>query len=80
MWGAGYPFRWLALWTLIDLSLHSLRTDEALEYARKLKEPHQQIFEKEGDDLLIQASSADVGNAAPLLAQALAWAKKRGYL
>ncbi|HNW13570.1 MAG TPA: AAA family ATPase [Anaerolineaceae bacterium] len=80
MWGAGYPFRWLALWTLIDLCLHSLGIDEALEYARKLKEPHQQIFDKEGDDLLMQALSADTGNATSLLAQALAWAKKRGYL
>lgn len=80
MWGAGYPFRWLALWTLIDLNLLALRVDEALEYARKLKEPHQQVFEKEGDELLAQALSAEAGNAASLLAQALEWAKKRGYL
>ncbi|MBL1173006.1 MAG: AAA family ATPase [Chloroflexi bacterium] len=80
MWSAGYPFRWLALWTLIDLSLLALRVDEALEYARKLKEPHQQVFEKEGDELLAQALSAEAGNAAPPLAQALEWAKKRGYL
>ncbi|MBC6941075.1 MAG: hypothetical protein DWB59_13845 [Anaerolineae bacterium] len=80
MWGAGYPFRWLALWTLIDLSLLNSRADEALEYARKLKEPHQQIFAKEGDELLTQALSADAENAASLLAQALEWAKRRGYL
>lgn len=40
-WSAHYPFRWFGLWTLIDLSLLSLRTEDAVGYARMLKAPGQ---------------------------------------
>ena len=83
-WSRYYPFRWYGLWTLIDLSLLSLRTEDAVEYARMLKAPGQQVFAKEGDDLLAGAiEAADKGETAraeSLLMKAVEWAKKNHYL
>jgi Tfp pilus assembly protein PilF len=83
-WSRYYPFCWYGLWTLIDLSLLTLRTDEAVDYARKLKEPGQQVFVKEANDLLtgaiVASETGDMKRAESLLAKAVDWAKKNHYL
>lgn len=83
-WGPYYPFRWFGLWVLVDLSLLALRTDEALEFARQLKAPGQQVFAKDGDDLLAEAITAaaqgDAARAELLLKKAVEWAEENHYL
>ncbi len=83
-WGSHYPFRWYGLWTLIAISLAPLKFDEALEYARGLKSPGQQIFAKEGDELLTGAiEAADTGDntkSQSLLLKAVDWAKENHFL
>lgn len=79
-----YPFQWYGLWTLIDISLASSKVDEAMEYARRLKAPGQQVFPKEVDDLLNGAIEAaeerDKSKSQSLLMKAVDWAKKNHYL
>lgn len=83
-WHPHYPFRWLGLWVLLDLSLLGLRIDDAVEHARQLKAPGQQVFAQAGDDLLAQAIEAagkgDRARAASLLSRAVEWAKVNHYL
>lgn len=83
-WSQHYPFCWLGLWTLMDLSLLALRTDEAVGYARRLKAPGQQIFVKECDDLLTKAiqfaEQGESAKAESLLKKAVDWAKQSHYL
>lgn len=83
-WNKHYPFWWFGLWTLIDLSLLTLRTEDAVNYARKLKTPGQQVFAKEVDDLLTGAiAAAEMGamkQAETLLLKSVDWAKKNHYL
>lgn len=83
-WSRNYPFYWYGVWTLIDLSLLALQTNEAVEYARKLRAPGQQVFAKEADELLIRAIAAaehgESTKAASLLAKAVDWAKINHYL
>ncbi len=83
-WGSHYPFRWYGLWTLMDISLAALKFDEALEYARGLKSLGQQIFAKEGDELLTSAIKAaqegDKARCQSLLMKAVDWAKENHFL
>ena len=83
-WSAHYPFRWYGLWTLIDISLAALKFDEAIEYARQLKAPNQQVFPKEVDDLLTGAIEAaehrETAKGKSLLKKAVDWAKKNHLL
>lgn len=83
-WGVYYPLRWFGLWTLIDLALLSLQLEETIEYARQLKAPGQQIFAKEGDDLLAAvieaANKGEKAIAEARLRQAVDWAKTNHYL
>lgn len=83
-WSQYYPFRWYGLWTLMAISLAALKFDEALEYARGLKVPGQQVFVKEGDELLTRAiEAADTGDktkSQSLLMKAVDWAKENHFL
>ena len=69
---------------MIAISLSTLRIDEAIEYARRLKAPGQQVFAKEGDDLLTSALEAagkwDKARSEALLMKAVEWAKENHYL
>ena len=83
-WSSRYPFRWYSLWTLIAISLAALKFDEAIEYARELKAPGQQVFAKEGDKLLTRVvEAADKGEklkSQSLLQKAVDWAKENHLL
>ena len=83
-WGSHYPFRWYGLWTLIAISLAALKFDEAIEYVRGLKAPGQQVFAKEGDELLTRvveaAREGDKAKCKSLLLKAVNWAKDNHFL
>ncbi len=83
-WGKYYPFQWYGLWTLMDISLSALQFDEAIEYARRLKAPGQQVFPNEVDALLATAihfaEQGDVAKSKSQLRQAVDWAKENHFL
>lgn len=83
-WSIYYPFRWFGLWTLIEISLQEFQTQAALDYARLLKAPRQQVFAQAGDELLSRTlEAANDGNydlARSFLKKAVDWAKQNHYL
>jgi len=83
-WNKYYPFWWYGLWTLMDISLASLKIDDAVEYARLLKAPGQQKFPQEVDAFLAGAIEAaersEKDKVKPQLEKAVAWAKEHRFL
>lgn len=83
-WSRQYPFWWYGLWTLIDISLASRNVEAAAEYARLLRAPGQQIFDREVDGLLAEAIKAtdksEIEKCKSMLEQAVNWAKDNRFL
>jgi len=79
-----YPFHWAALWPLIDITLGHDEPSQALNYARRLFAPGQQLL-PDGltaiTESAIQAwDSGQTETARTSLQQAIAFARAKGYL
>jgi DNA-binding SARP family transcriptional activator len=83
-WSEYYPFKWLALWTLIDICMQEEQLEKAVELNRQLVDPHQQALPQEGQERLIEIErtfeQGDRKECIALLLQALDWAKEKNYL
>jgi DNA-binding SARP family transcriptional activator len=83
-WSAYYPFKWLALWTLIDIRMQDEQLEKAIELLRQLMDPHQQALPQKGQEKLIGIERAfeqrDKKECSALIIQALDWAKDKKYL
>jgi len=83
-WSEYYPFRWLGLWTLIDINLGEGQLAEAVELARQLTDPRQQVLPEQGQDKLARVvetfEQGNVSQASQILLQVIDWAKEHNYL
>jgi len=83
-WSEYYPFRWLALWTLVDIHLQEGELAKAVELIRQLIDLRQQALPEEGQNKLADAlETFEQGNTPQtnkILLQALNWAKENNYL
>jgi tetratricopeptide (TPR) repeat protein len=79
-----YPFRWLALWPLISISLAANNTNQAFEYSRELLGPDQQIIPQDLKLILEQIHhnyvQGNLDETTRLLKQAVEEAKAKRYL
>jgi hypothetical protein len=79
-----YPVDWMALWPLLAMALAAQRTGQAVEYARGMLPPTQQLLQKPVQTMVENAVHAwDAGQpreAGQLLRQAIRAAEDHGYL
>ncbi len=84
LWGTTYPFKWLGLWNVIDITLHQTCFGQALEYASGLIEPTQKALPQEVESQLEQGirdfQSHKEKQGILCLQRALDWAKETGHL
>ena len=83
-WSEYYPFKWLALWTLIDIYLQEGQFVKAVELTHQLTDPRQQALPEEGQSKLADAlETFEKGNTSQInkiLLRVMDWAKEHNYL
>jgi DNA-binding SARP family transcriptional activator len=79
-----HPFKWSAYWVLCDIHLNNGQLDEAVESARAILHPTQQILPAELtaalEDAVRSWQEQDEGEARRCLEQAVGLAQDKGYL
>jgi ATP/maltotriose-dependent transcriptional regulator MalT len=79
-----YFFDWMALWPLVAIALGSGRIEQAVEHARGMLHPPQQLLQEPvrtmADDAVHGWDSGDPAEAEELLCQAVRAASDLGYL
>ena len=83
-WSEYYPFKWLALWTLIDIYLQEGQFVKAVELIQQVTDSRQQALPEEGENKLTKlVETFEQGNTnqvEELLLQVIGWAKENHYL
>ena len=83
-WSEYYPFRWLALWILIDIHLQEGELTKAVELTHQITDPRQQALPEEGQDklanLLETFAKGNPSQTNKFLLQIIDWAKEINYL
>jgi len=83
-WSEYYPFRWLALWTLMDINLQDGQIVKAIEHARQIIDSRQQALPEEGGNKLTNlVKTFEQGNTTQsqaILLETINWAKETHYL
>ena len=83
-WSEYYPFRWLALWILIDIHLQEGELTKAVKLTHQITDPRQQALPEEGQDklanLLETFAKGKPSQTNKFLLQIIDWAKENNYL
>jgi tetratricopeptide (TPR) repeat protein len=83
-WSEYYPFRWLALWTLIDINLQEGQLAQAVDYTRQIIATRQQALPEEGINKLTELvkffERGNIIQTKNMLLRILNWAKEEHYL
>jgi tetratricopeptide (TPR) repeat protein len=83
-WSEYYPFRWLALWTLIDIYLQEGQLEKAVELTHQLTDPRQQALPEEGQSKLAKMlktfEQKSTLQTNKILLQVIDWTKENNYL
>ena len=83
-WSEYYPFRWLALWTLMDINLQDGQIVKAIEYAQQIIDSRQQALPEEGENKLTNLvktlEQGSTTQSQTILLETINWAKETHYL
>lgn len=83
-WSEYYPFRWLALWTLIDINWQEGQLEKAIELIRQLIDSRQQALPEEREirltSLVITFEQGKTKQSQKNLSETINWAKESHYL
>jgi tetratricopeptide (TPR) repeat protein len=83
-WSEYYPFKWLALWTLLDIHLRDGQLVKAIEFAQQIIDSCQQALPEDGENKLTNLVKAfEQGNTTKsqtILLETINWAKETNYL
>ena len=83
-WSEYYPFRWLALWTLIDINLQEGQLVQAVDFTRQIIATRQQALPEEGINKLTELvkffERGNIIETTNMLLRILDWAKEEHFL